>query len=322
MSATTLFSSGWTCGSCGRRVPGSVAQCRCGQSRAIPPPESSTNPETPSRASGLGARTVIEGTLLCLVLLGSGYYYANARSSVAPQRMTASASAETTTTRTVRPAREEAVVVTRPVEAAPVPEPVTRTIPSDRPEPSAVPLEDVIEHAMPAVVLIEATRTRGSGFLARTDLVITNAHVIAGASSVSVTLQSGTKLTGTVVESSEDLDLALVSIPSAGSSDVPLPLGSSSALRLGQGVVALGWAQDLQQSTVTRGIVTGLRHDGKQRLVQTDAVPNHGDSGGPLLDRRGEVIGVTTFRAEVAGTAAGFAVAIDDVKALLASTGR
>jgi S1-C subfamily serine protease len=93
-------------------------------------------------------------------------------------------------------------------------------------------------------------------------------------------------------------------------------------LKLGQGIVALGWAEDLTQSTVTRGIVTGLRHDGKQRLVQTDAVPNHGDSGGPVLNRLGAVIGVTTFRAEVKGATAGFAVAVDDLKAFIAESGR
>ena len=198
----------------------------------------------------------------------------------------------------------------------------TPTASADRPEPSTLPLEDLIEHAMPGVVLIEAEKTRGSGFLARPDTIVTNAHVIAGAPSVTVTLQGGTRVSGTVTEASEELDLALVSIPRVALSDVTLPLGSSSSLRLGQGIVALGWAQDLQQSPVTRGIVTGLRRDGKQRLVQTDAVPNHGDSGGPLIDRRGEVVGVTTFRAEISGTTAGFAVSIDDVKALLAHAGR
>src|SRR4030095_3804542 len=177
------------------------------------------------------------------------------------------------------------------------PEPAAHTPSSDLPEPSAAPLEDVIEHAMPGVVLVEALRTRGSGFLVQPDLVVTNAHVIAGAPSVNVTLQGGSKLTGTVLQSSEDLDLAIISIAHLESTETPLLLGSSSAVRLGQGVVALGWAQDLQQSTVTRGIVTGLRHDGKQHLVQTDAIPNHGDSGGPMLDRPGEGHGVTTLRA-------------------------
>src|SRR6185369_5492714 len=86
--------------------------------------------------------------------------------------------------------------------------------------------------------------------------------------------------------------------------------------RLGQGIVALGWAQSLTQSTVTRGIVTGVRIDHERNLIQTDAVPNPGDSGGPVLDRRGEVVGVTTFRSEN-GTS-GYAVPIDDVKPFVA----
>jgi S1-C subfamily serine protease len=320
MSDTTASSFGWTCPACQRRVPARIERCRCGHQheagQEVPAGDEPIAARPPART-----RSLVEGLLLCLLVLGGGYYFTTARSAAAPQRMRATVASDVP--RVIREPSNDTVVVSRPAERPPAArEPVTRSTSSDLPEPSAMPLEDVIERAMPGIVLIEATRTRGSGFLARPDLVVTNAHVIAGAATVNVTLQGGTKLAGTVVESSDDLDLALILIPRSSASDQPLPLGASSTLRLGQGIVALGWAQDLQQSPVTRGIVTGLRREGKQRLVQTDAVPNHGDSGGPVLDRRGEVVGVTTFRAEVSGAAAGFAVAIDDVKALLASTGR
>jgi S1-C subfamily serine protease len=302
-------------------VPGRIDRCRCGHGRgadATAPPPAAGAP-TPDRR----ARGVVEGGLLALIIVASGYYYTSARTTPVPSRTAASARLDMHAA-TPRLASRDTIASTSAQAAAEhaAPEPSAPAASLDKPEPSATPLEDLIEHAMPGVVLIEAEKTRGSGFLARPDVVVTNAHVIAGATSVTITLQGGTRVAGTVFESSDDLDLSLVSIPRVALADVPLPLGSASALRLGQGIVALGWAQDLQQSPVTRGIVTGLRRDGNQRLVQTDAVPNHGDSGGPLIDRRGEVVGVTTFRAEVSGTTAGFAVSIDDVKALLARSGR
>jgi hypothetical protein len=119
-----------------------------------------------------------------------------------------------------------------------------------------------------------------------------------------------------VTELLEQYDLALIQISADGSTVPPLPLGRSADLRLGQGIVALGWAHTLIQSTVARGIVTGLRRDRDRLLIQTDAAPNPGDSGGPVLNRHGEVIGVTTLRAKD-GTS-GYALAIDDVKTIVA----
>ncbi len=317
----TGASSGWLCPTCRRQVPGKIDRCRCGYARGEATTESLSADAAPSGRSR-GAPAVIEGGVLCLVIAAGVYYYASVQTT--PSAQPANLIAAGPNLRGAIGPRSETVFVTRraPDRSAAAEPPVTRATSGDLPEPSAVPLEDLIEHAMPAVVLIEATKTRGSGFLARPDLAVTNAHVVAGAPLVTVTLQGGTKVTGTVIASSTELDLALVSFAPVGSSEVVLPLGDSTALRLGQGIVALGWAEDLTQSTVTRGIITGLRHDGKQRLVQTDAVPNHGDSGGPVLNRLGAVVGVTTFRAEVKGATAGFAVAVDDLKSFIAESGR
>jgi hypothetical protein len=169
---------------------------------------------------------------------------------------------------------------------------------------------------MPAIVMIETPKTRGSGFFVKPDLIVTNAHVISGFLFAAITTRDGAKLTGKVGQLSDQFDIALLQVPRLGPTDAQLALGVSANLRLGQGIVALGWAQSLTQSTVTRGIVTGLRRDGDRNLLQTDAVPNPGDSGGPLLDRQGEVVGVTTFRSEN-GTS-GYAVTIDDVKPFVA----
>jgi S1-C subfamily serine protease len=201
--------------------------------------------------------------------------------------------------------------------AIPPPEiPITRATSPDFPEPSAPPLEDTIERALPAVVMIETPKTRGSGFFVKPDLIATNAHVIAGFLTPAVTMQSGRKLSGRVTELLEQFDLGLIQVSAEDANVPPLPLGQSAGLRLGQGIVALGWAHSLTQSTVTRGIVTGLRRDRDRLLIQTDAAPNPGDSGGPVLNRHGEVVGVTTLRAKD-GTS-GYALAIDDVKMIVA----
>ena len=94
-----------------------------------------------------------------------------------------------------------------------------------------------------------------------------------------------------------------------------MPLGLSAQLKLGQGIVALGWAEGPDQSTVRRGVVTGLRTDGARQLVQTDTAPHPGDSGGPIVDRAGEVVGISTFRYN--DGSGGLAVPIDDVKVFI-----
>jgi S1-C subfamily serine protease len=217
--------------------------------------------------------------------------------------------------RTVLPSR---VAVPRPA-ASGFPTPATPGTPADRAgSPGSAPrsLEDVIARAMPAVVLVETDTGRGSGFFVTPDVVATNAHVVAEFARVAVTTQSGATLDGRVATKSTDFDVALIQLAAPARAEAQLPLGDSAALRLGQAVIALGWAQSLTQSPLTRGVVTGLRRDGRRQLVQTDAVPNRGDSGGPLLNASGEVVGIMTFRVDDRehGAAAGFALAINDVK--------
>jgi S1-C subfamily serine protease len=246
-----------------------------------------------------------------------GVWYSRHKPPPPPKRAAASTPAPA-------PAAKPAVVIPTPVAApapgdAPVPAPdtpVTRESSGDLPQPSSAPLEDVVERAMPGVVKIETGKNRGSGFFAGPNLVVTNAHVTAGALTVTVTTQAGLTLPGRVMEFSEPFDIAVIQVGRAASADIPLPLGRSTSLRLGQGIVALGWAESNKQSTVTRGIITGLRRLGERQMVQTDAAPNPGDSGGPVLDRAGEVVGVTTFRFD--NGSGGLAVPIDDVTAFLA----
>ena len=187
---------------------------------------------------------------------------------------------------------------------------------AELPQPSALPLEDVIARAMPGVVMVQSEKMRGSGFLVRPDLVVTNAHVTAGSLSVTVTSQAGVTMIGRVAQMSDTFDIALIQVGSAGAADAPLHLGASATLRLGQGIVALGWAQSLRQSSITRGVITGLRLMGQRQMIQTDATPNPGDSGGPLIDAAGEVVGITTLRFD--NGSGGLAIPIDDVKPSIA----
>ncbi len=187
---------------------------------------------------------------------------------------------------------------------------------AELPQPSALPLEDVIARAMPGVVMVQSEKMRGSGFFVRPDLVVTNAHVTAGALSVTITSQTGVKLTGRVTPMSDTDDIALIQVGPAGPTNAPLHLGASATLRLGQGIVALGWAQSLTQSSVTRGVITGLRLMRERQMIQTDATPNPGDSGGPVIDSAGEVVGITTLRFD--NGSGGLAIPIDDVKPFIA----
>ena len=141
----------------------------------------------------------------------------------------------------------------------------------------------------------------GSGFIIRKDgYILTNYHVVAGATKLSVTLDNGEKYPATVKGKDESIDLALVKI------DVPhdlpiLPLGDSDALRTGEWVIAIGNPLGYEHS-VTVGVVSGkgrplreLNADrGLANYIQTDAAINFGNSGGPLLNAVGEVVGINT----------------------------
>ena len=160
----------------------------------------------------------------------------------------------------------------------------------------------------------------GSGFVVSADgLILTNNHVITGASAIRVIFEGGRELTATVVATDAELDLALVRVATTGLT--PLALGDSSALTVGEIAIAIGSPLGTFSDTITQGIVSGLgrtidvRQTGSRRtshltgLIQTDAAINPGNSGGPLLDGAGKVIGVVTASASNS-QGVGFAVPI------------
>jgi S1-C subfamily serine protease len=165
-------------------------------------------------------------------------------------------------------------------------------------------------------------RGTGSGFLwDEAGHVVTNFHVVEGASEATIRMADGTDHRANLVGASPTHDLAVLRIGIDLRLPPPLPLGSSSDLRVGQRVYAIGNPFGLDW-TLTSGIVSALDRsldNGQglpiQHLIETDAAINHGNSGGPLLDSAGRLIGINTAIYSPSGASAGigFAVPVDTV---------
>jgi S1-C subfamily serine protease len=175
-------------------------------------------------------------------------------------------------------------------------------------------------------------RGLGSGFIIDpSGLVLTNAHVVAGSTRVTVGLSDGRRVEGMVVGSDPVTDLAVVRLAGGGGWPVA-PLGNSDALQVGEWVIAVGNPFGLDQS-VTLGIVSSLNRnaaklgitDKRLELIQTDAAINPGNSGGPLLDADGAVVGINTLVRSGPGAGLGFAIPINRARSIaqqLVSKGR
>jgi hypothetical protein len=177
-------------------------------------------------------------------------------------------------------------------------------------------VEEIVSMAEPAVALVDAGNSRGTGFFIGPDTVVTNVHVIEGRSFVTVKLSNGTSFSARVERTLPTVDLAMLKTDKPHPQRVALELGTIEGVRAGQEVVAIGAPLGLQ-STVTRGIVSAVRNAGGVILIQTDAAINPGNSGGPLINREGRVIGVNTLKIGGAAQSLGFAVAINHAQTLI-----
>jgi serine protease Do len=178
-----------------------------------------------------------------------------------------------------------------------------------------------------AVVQVNTPTGLGSGFFIHPDgYIITNDHVVAGETSLSVTVFEGAGKSMSkrrydkvrIVATSAHLDLALLKIEGAREKFPTVPLGDSEQVRQGASVFAVGSPQGFERS-VSAGIVSVRNRDmGQRLLLQTTAQINPGNSGGPLFNLRGEVVGVNDLKIVSFGTEGlGFSIPVDTVKDFL-----
>ncbi len=190
----------------------------------------------------------------------------------------------------------------------------------------------IYDKASPAVVEINVTQgigTRGgfsvsgegSGFLVSNNgSILTNNHVVDGASKITVTFKDGSTASANVIGTDSVHDVALIKVDAAAVSGItPLTLGNSTLVRPGQLAVAIGSPFGLD-STITVGIISGVNRNvnggSLTGMLQTDAALNPGNSGGPLLNSNGEVVGINTA-VETGARGIGFAVPSNVVRSVL-----
>jgi putative serine protease PepD len=213
---------------------------------------------------------------------------------------------------------------------------------------SSQTVAELYDAAVPGVVEVDSTTTgagssqgfgfggggngstseaEGTGFVYDTaGHILTNEHVVSGATSVKVKLHDGSTYTATVVGSDASTDVAVLKVDAPASALHPLSLGDSGAVKVGDGVVAIGNPFGLDD-TVTTGIVSALNREITapdnspiEGAIQTDAAINHGNSGGPLFDLQGKVIGITAqIESDSGGNdGVGFAIPSNLVKSIAA----
>jgi 2-alkenal reductase len=196
-------------------------------------------------------------------------------------------------------------------------------------------LVTLYENVNPGTVAIFTATGQGSGFVYDAQgHVVTNYHVVEGATTVEVRFTSGYMAYGTVIGTDLDSDIAVIKVDAPASELFPLPLGDSDLLKVGQTVIAIGNPFGLE-STMTVGIISALGRtlDSERSspdgafftagdIIQTDAAINPGNSGGPLFNLNGEVIGINrairttnfTEEGEPVNSGIGFAISVNIVK--------
>ncbi|HLZ73068.1 MAG TPA: trypsin-like peptidase domain-containing protein [Dehalococcoidia bacterium] len=199
----------------------------------------------------------------------------------------------------------------------------------------------IYDGVRPSVVVVDTTTVtrrrrdqgEGSGIVLDTNgHILTNNHVVDGATRVQVTLADGKSYTASVLATDPNNDLAVIGITAPSGSLHPAKLGDPAALRVGDPVLTIGNPLGYE-ATLTEGVISGVDRtfddgngDTMQHLLQSDAAINPGNSGGPLINGRGEVVGVNTLLDNTDGTSEfsgiGFAVPIDAAKGVIAQAGQ
>jgi S1-C subfamily serine protease len=262
--------------------------------------------------------------VLAALLAGTAYWTLGREPAVAPSPQLTESRIEAPAALDGPPIRRELSAEQRAWDAA------ARTQPADpeqRPSPEslAVPLadpavmpslEEMVSSAMPSIVLVETTTGRGSAFYVQHDTLITNVHVVQQDSYVTLRRMDGSSVNARVHTRAPAFDIAVLKVAQGSASQPFLPMGTSQTLKTGQEVIVIGSALGTLQNSVSRGIVSGLRNSSGVNLVQSDAAANPGNSGGPMLDRYGRVVGILTagYKGQ---QGLNFAVSIDHARDIL-----
>lgn len=172
--------------------------------------------------------------------------------------------------------------------------------------------EQIVSRSIASIVQIRTPEGRGTGFVVdASGLIVTNHHVVGSAYTVKTDLYDGSTHTAQVIKRDAGLDVALLRLEADAADLVSLPVCPVS-VKVGEGVVAIGNPLALSNS-VTQGVVSGIRTRKSHALIQTDAAVNPGNSGGPLLNRHGAVIGIVTEKIASRGIEGlGFALPITE----------
>jgi S1-C subfamily serine protease len=188
---------------------------------------------------------------------------------------------------------------------------------------SKMSFEEIVKRSLPAVTIVQSSKGSGSGFfILESGIVVTNRHVVEASDQVSVTTSQGENYQSAQIFIHPSRDLALVKLKlPEGKKVVCLPLANPADVDVGAEAIAIGspaGANSILHNTVTQGIVSAFRQTEDGLLLQTDAAINSGNSGGPLVNVHGDVIGVNTLKIVTPGKEGlGFALFVSEIYAML-----
>jgi S1-C subfamily serine protease len=298
------MSASWVCPACGRRVPKTVGECRCGHLAARPSTSADeANADATGRSNAFQTATSL---FVAVVAIVGTVWWMNSRRIPTGMPPDAPTYAQPAAGTPLEPSQDG------PEDTGPL-APIADASPLDAAAPT---IEELVSRVAPAVVTVQTPTSRGSGFFVAADTVITNVHVVGSNATVAIGHPGGGQTSARVEIVSPTFDIAVLRVRDAVATQPTVPLGSTANVRIGAEVIAIGTPLGFLQNSVSRGIVSGLRNVGAATLVQTDAAINPGNSGGPLLDRDGVVIGVIKS-GYLGRDGLAFAVAVDHVRAVL-----
>ncbi len=144
--------------------------------------------------------------------------------------------------------------------------------------------------------------------------MVTNEHVVGNAKTMDIRLSGGIIIKGTVLRSNPKYDLALIKVDSDGFDALPICKADSTSIDADVFAIGTPFSTELS-ATVTRGIISGKREANGVRLIQSDVAVNNGNSGGPIINEKGEVTGVTASKLSRIGIEGiGFSISIDELQ--------